>query len=357
MSHAFRKVPILDWKLIETGHKADFISQLRDALVTCGFLYLQHPPVDPELTRRVKEYAPKLFELPSEKKLALRMSNSPHFLGYSSLGSELTKGTVDQREQFDFGTQVECKWKPGDLDYLKLWGPPQWPAEDDIPGFRSTFSAYLSQVEALSEELTELISEALGLGPHALDVFFDNPKRAMQHRSKIVKYPLRDGKDQGVGPHYDSGFLTLLLQASDHRGLQAQDPLGEWIDVPPIDDTLVINVGKGLEMVTQHVAVATSHRVISPVAGVQSSPRYSIPFFQTIRQDIKLPDFVLRVPSDVLALRDARGSIGKSESVNYSEYDREPTGKVALIGRVKSHPDVAERHYPNLFKLYFPDAA
>lgn len=45
--------------------------------------------------------------------------------GYSSLGSELTKGAVDQREQFDFGTPYECKWKPGDPDYLKLWGPPQ----------------------------------------------------------------------------------------------------------------------------------------------------------------------------------------------------------------------------------------
>ncbi len=45
--------------------------------------------------------------------------------GYSSLGSELTKGAVDQREQFDFGTPYECKWRPGDPEYLKLWGPPQ----------------------------------------------------------------------------------------------------------------------------------------------------------------------------------------------------------------------------------------
>jgi hypothetical protein len=41
-------------------------------------------------------------------------------------------------------------------------------------------------------------------------------------------------------------------------------------------------------------------------------------------------------------------------AVNYREYDRELSGHVSLIGRVKSHPDVAEGHYPELYKLYFP---
>lgn len=47
MSQAFRKVPVLDWRLIETGQRTEFVLQLRDALVNCGFLYLQHPPIDP----------------------------------------------------------------------------------------------------------------------------------------------------------------------------------------------------------------------------------------------------------------------------------------------------------------------
>ena len=33
------------------------------------------------------------------------MANSEHFLGYSSLGKELTKGTIDQSEQFDLATK------------------------------------------------------------------------------------------------------------------------------------------------------------------------------------------------------------------------------------------------------------
>jgi hypothetical protein len=41
-------------------------------------------------------------------------------------------------------------------------------------------------------------------------------------------------------------------------------------------------------------------------------------------------------------------------AVNYTEYDKAPAGLAELIGRIKSHPDVAERHYPNLFNKYFP---
>jgi hypothetical protein len=41
----------------------------------------------------------------------------------------------------------------------------------------------------------------------------------------------------------------------------------------------------GLEMVTYGLARATSHRVLSPPAG--STPRYSIPFFQNIGQNLR----------------------------------------------------------------------
>ena len=53
------------------------------------------------------------------------MRNSPHFFGYNRLGAELTKGTVDQREQFDFATDYQCTWTEGKPEYLRLWGPSQ----------------------------------------------------------------------------------------------------------------------------------------------------------------------------------------------------------------------------------------
>jgi len=222
-----------------------------------------------------------------------------------------------------------------------------------VPGFKQTYLRYLSEVESLSFAFIGLVAEALGLGPDGLEQFYD-ARGPMQHRSKIVKYPTRDevSSDQGVGPHFDAGFLTFLLQASDHAGLQVQNVSGEWIDVPPRPYTFVINIGKGLESVTQGLARATSHRVRAPAAG--TSPRYSIPFFQSIKQDLQLSKHGLQVPPELLELKGRRGEVGKSDSVNFSEYDNLPSGQVSLINRVKSHPDVAERHYPNLFKQFFP---
>ena len=37
-----------------------------------------------------------------------------------------------------------------------------------------------------------------------------------------------------------------VLQASSHqKGLQVQSLTGEWIDVPPVPGTFVINIGRG----------------------------------------------------------------------------------------------------------------
>jgi hypothetical protein len=87
----------------------------------------------------------------------------------------------------------------------------QWPDEDLIPGFRDTMERYLDQIQNLSYKLSSLLVEAFGLPPNGLAHFYDTDER-MQHRSKIVRYPVvKEGDDdQGVGPHYDAGFLTFV---------------------------------------------------------------------------------------------------------------------------------------------------
>lgn len=131
MASDFSSVPILDYNLVKTGRKAEFTAQLRHALINVGFLYLAHPPVDTAVVQRLKAYIPKLFALPQDKKDAILMRNSQHFLGYSRLGAELTKGATDQREQFDFATKHQCQWKPGDPEYMRLWGDAQVSAFDN----------------------------------------------------------------------------------------------------------------------------------------------------------------------------------------------------------------------------------
>ena len=122
----FSSVPILDFALTQDpATRPEFLDQLRNALINVGFLYLSNPPVSQDDIDLVIDYAPKLFTIPQEKKDKLLMRNNPHFLGYTKIGAEYTKGKADQREQYDFATPYESQWTPGAPDYLKLWGPAQ----------------------------------------------------------------------------------------------------------------------------------------------------------------------------------------------------------------------------------------
>lgn len=159
-------------------------------------------------------------------------------------------------------------------------------------------------------------------------------------------------QQQGVGPHKDSMLTSYLLQASHHRGLQAQNLEGEWIDCPPIPGTLVVAIGQGLEALTHGVCKSTTHRVLSPAAG--EGPRFSIPFFQGVSYDATFES--VDVPPEILKLRDeALGRRGMGERKDDVEFTFTKgrwghLGEATLVNRVKSHPDVGERWYPGILK-------
>ena len=109
-------IPILDFSLTKSPTtRNEFLSQLRHSLINVGliFLYLSNHTVSFAVIDSLIEYIPKLFALSQEAKDDIAMTNSGHFLGYSRLGTELTKGKVDVREQFDFATPLVSRWKGG----------------------------------------------------------------------------------------------------------------------------------------------------------------------------------------------------------------------------------------------------
>ena len=206
----------------------------------------------------------------------------------------------------------------------------------------------MRQMSEVSVFFMTLIAESLGLPANAFDRFFDEDQ---QHKLKIVKYPdIGTGVGQGVGPHKDSMLTSYLLQASPHKGLQAQNTRGEWIDCPPIRGTLVVAIGQGLEALTDGVCASTTHRVLSPQAG--RGPRFSIPFFQGVSYDAKFES--MDVPEHVRALRRniLKQEGGRRDDVEFTFVKGRwnHLGEATLMNRVKSHTDVAERWYPELLR-------
>ncbi|TGZ83470.1 Clavaminate synthase-like protein [Ascodesmis nigricans] len=355
---SFTEVPILDLSLSRSPKtKPQFLEDLKRALLEVGFLYIKNYGIDEKLTEEVIRLGKLFFELPEEEKLRLEMRNSPHFLGYSRLGNEITSHATDWREQIDLATELPAP-SPSEPRYRSLRGPNQWPSETLIPGFRETFDRYITLMGELSSEFTSLVAEAIGLPRDAFEKYYhgigesrSGTKR--QDKLKIVKYPdlgeLGGGSNQGVGPHKDSMLSSYLLQASPHHSLQVQNSSGDWIPCPPIAGTLVVALGQGLEAITGGVVTSTTHRVLSPEAG--EGPRFSIPFFQGISYDAEFEQ--MDVPEDVRRLKkEVLKSSARNEEKEVEMTFRKDLfgrlGEATLWNRVKSHTDVGERFYPDL---------
>ena len=81
---AFTTIPILDLSEARSDEaKPGFLKQLRDALLTVGFLYIRGTGIEQDLYDRVCDEGIKFFDLPDGEKLSIEMKNEASFLGYS----------------------------------------------------------------------------------------------------------------------------------------------------------------------------------------------------------------------------------------------------------------------------------
>ena len=329
-------LPVLDLDRLDREREG-FLTDLRHAARTYGFFQLVGHGVDARLTEWILEESRRFFALPDAEKLAIEMIHSPHFRGYTRAGREITRGKPDWREQVDFGAErPRLRAGPGTPAWARLQGPNQWPPAQ--PGLRAVVEAWQAACQSVALRLLRAFALALGQEDSAFDDSFANTPT--QHL-KIIHYPARDraGSDQGVGPHKDSCFLTLLLQ-DGQKGLEVESPSGGWIAAEPIAGAFVINIGESLELASNGYLRATVHRVVSPPPGVD---RYSVAYFPGARLDSRVP--LLRLPP-VLA---AEATGPETDPANPLFYD---VGVNALKGRLRSHPDVAERFFSDVLADY-----
>lgn len=126
MSVGFTSIPTIDLEEATSPEGRPRVLQgLRHALLNVGFLYVRNHGVPEKTIRDLVGALPVLFNLTQEEKEVVALHNSPHFLGYSGTGAEMTAGKLDGREQFEFATELEDDWVEGKPLAERLKGPNQ----------------------------------------------------------------------------------------------------------------------------------------------------------------------------------------------------------------------------------------
>lgn len=111
---------------------------------------------------------------------------------------------------------------------------------------REACEEYAEEVEKLAYKLMELIAMSLGLVPNRFREFFiHNTSNIRLNHYPPCPYP---HLALGLGRHKDTGVLTVLAQ-DDVGGLQVKRKSdGEWIQVKPIFNSFIINVGDMIQV-------------------------------------------------------------------------------------------------------------
>ncbi|MBB2772729.1 UNVERIFIED_ORG: isopenicillin N synthase-like dioxygenase [Mycolicibacterium obuense] len=290
-------MPTVDISGLQSDDRAEHervAADLGAAARDVGFFYISGSGIDESLFDRMLAATKEFFALPLEEKMRTYIGLSRCHRGYVPVGEEgVEQDTPDFKEAFDTALDLPAD----DPDYLAgnpMLGPNAWP---DLPGFAESVTAYYTAVLEVGQRLLWAFAIALGEDP---DVFTRHATKTPS-QLRLVHYPHNpDAEDRmGIGAHTDYECFTLLKPTAP--GLEVLNGAGEWIDVPPVPGTFVVNIGDMLELWTNGAFVATSHRVRKV-----KEERYSFPLFFNVdyHTEVKpLPQFAPRDDRPRPALR------------------------------------------------------
>lgn len=140
--------------------------------------------------------------------------------------------------------------------------------EDD---YRKAMKEFAAELEKVAEQLLELLCENLGLEEGYLKKVFYGSK-GPTFGTKVSNYPPCPKPDliKGLRAHTDAGGIILLFQDDEVSGLQLLKD-DQWVDVPPMKHSIVINLGDQLEVITNGKYKSVLHRVIAQTEGNRMS--------------------------------------------------------------------------------------
>ncbi|MEM7255914.1 MAG: 2OG-Fe(II) oxygenase family protein [Pseudomonadota bacterium] len=251
-------IPVVDITALRHGEDVQSVAQaLHRASQGLGFIYVRGHGIDDRTIELARTAAYDFFR--SQESLKQQLLISAQHRGWLKPGQAKMDddAKVDLKESFIWGYQDH---NGACLQDHPLRGENQWP--EFVPQLQACSMAYFRAADEVARHLLRGFATGLDLQ----EDFFLQKASTPLSRASYVYYPVQPedcGEQQfGVGPHTDFGVLTVLCQ-DDTGGLQVQDINGDWIHAPPIEGTLIVNVGDLLSRWTAGEYKSTPHRVVN----------------------------------------------------------------------------------------------
>ena len=255
----------------------------------------------------------KFFARPKEEKETLAWTTAQANRGYSAPGQEKVTQITDRDEVEKLRDEVPDLKESFEIGREGEEGlPNHWPDEKLYPstnrqgngetngtatngnnnrqgeGEARDFKAVMQDFFQRCQDLHVLVMQAIALGLHIPEHFFDEYTNVGDNTLRLLRYPqvsksvFAQNKAQlRAGAHTDYGSITLLFQ-DDRGGLQVQSPEGTFVDATPIPGTIVVNAADLLSRWSNDVIKSTKHRVVEPpvpLVGDVHPSRYSVAYF------------------------------------------------------------------------------
>lgn len=280
MSADSRTIPLVNLSDFVDGDEASrqaFIKQLGDAFRGIGFVGVTGHGIPKSLIDDFYVAAKKFFAFDTDTKRKYEVAGAAGQRGYTSFGKEKAKQSkvADLKEFFQIAQET-----------AGMSTEERNPDVEEVPEFMELGRRLYRQFEEKGNHLLEAIALHLNLPG---DYFRTKTNDGISILRAIHYPPISSEPASAIRAeqHEDINLITLLVGASA-GGLQLQNAEGEWLEIVPENDEIVINVGDMLQRLTNNHLKSTTHRVVNPPRAEWHKPRLSIPFFLHPRPEMSL---------------------------------------------------------------------
>jgi isopenicillin N synthase-like dioxygenase len=224
------------------------------------------------------------FSLPADEKRKITFAKGGFTRGYIGMGEESGSDALEVKEAFSYG----YGWEAGRVPGNSMQGVNVWPDPASLPtGWREDMESFYTDMITVSQSLAAAFSRSYGKPDDYLSMYCHGGETIslmrlfhyFPYRSADHVFP--EAKDRiGSSAHTDWGFLTLILQENGVTGLQFSHN-GDWIDIPPVPGTLLVNCGDYFSLLTGGAYVSPLHRVVSEGTERMSAVLFYYPAFES----------------------------------------------------------------------------